>query len=227
MGGFKLSRTDCRLEILVLSGGDVDDTGSVIGGLAGSIPEASFASEFVVVSPPSLSTLLQYDAILLYENGSYEHAVSVGNRVAEYIGAGGNVVIGSFYWQNRSDSGFGHQGWGALEGLDPFSSTGGAVYGEGSLGSVTPHPITEGVSDFTVDRWWGGVAANGGTTLVASWEDGSPLAGFVTGQGGQRIVAISSFPAGTSGDLTTLWVNAVRWAAGAGGPTRAATPGGG
>jgi hypothetical protein len=118
------------------------------------------------VKPPSLSSLLKYDAILLYENGTCEHANEVGDRVAEYVGAGGNLVIGSFYWQNRSDSGLGHPGWGALEGLDVFSSSGGAVYGPESLDSVTPHPITEGVSEITADRWWGSVSAGG--TVVAS-----------------------------------------------------------
>ena len=225
VGGFRLSRTNCRLDVLVLGGGDVDNNGSVIGGLSGSIPEARFSSEFVVVNPPSLSSLLQYDAIVLYENGTYQHANRVGDRVAQYISAGGNVIIGSFYWQNRSDSGFGHPGWGALEGLDVFSSNGGAVYGPGSLGSVTPHPITEGVSEITTDRWWGGVS--GGGTVVASWADGTPLAGFEIGSSGQRVVAISSFPGGMSGDLTKLWANTVRWAAVAGGPTQAAPPGGG
>ena len=232
VGGFKLSRTNCQLKVLVLTGGDVNDNGGVIGGLSSSIPEGTFSSAFVVVNPPSLSSLLEYDAIVLYENGTYEHAVEVGDRVAEYIDAGGNLVIGSFYWQNRSDGGFGNGGWGALEGVDPFSSAGGAVYGPGSLGTVTPHPITAGVSSLTASRWWGGVSAKGGTSVVASWADGTPLAGYVTAPGGQRIVAISAFPGlmsdcCTTGDFTALWANAVQWAARAGGPTRVASSGGG
>ena len=43
-GGFELSRTGCRLDVLVLGGGDVDNNGSIIGGLSGSIPKASFSS---------------------------------------------------------------------------------------------------------------------------------------------------------------------------------------
>jgi len=224
-GGFKLTRTNCALKILVLSGGDVDDNGSVIGALSAQMPEASFGSEFVVVSPPSLGSLLPYDAVVLYENGSYDHAAAVGDRIAEYVEAGGNLVIGSFYWQNRSDAGRGHPGWGNLEGMDAFSSTGGAVYGQGSLGDVSPHEITQGVSAFSVSRWWGGVSANGGTSVVASWADGTPLAGYAVGSGGQRIVAISAFPGlmgGGGGGLAKLWGNAVRWAASAGGPSSGA-----
>ena len=59
--------------------------------------------------------------------------------------------------------------------------------------------------------------------VMSSWADGTPLAGFVTGSGGQRIVAISSFPGATSGDLSRLWANALRCATGADGPTQAAT----
>jgi hypothetical protein len=225
VAGFKLSRTNCELTVLVLSGGDVDDTGDVISALAGRLPEGSFASSFVVVSPPSLDALLDYDVVLLFENGSYEHARTVGDRIAEYVGAGGNLVIGSFYWQNRSDGGYGNAGWGALEGLDPFSSTGGARYGPGSLGSLTPHPVTDGVSAVSVPRWWGGVGAKGGTQVVASWADGTPLAGVATRAGGQRMVGISAFPglSGGSPGLAALYANALRWAGGAGGPSRVST----
>ncbi len=226
VGGFRLSRTGCELRVLVLSGGDVDDTGGVASALGGALPEGRFATDFVIVAPPDLATLLAYDAILLFENGIYEHAKRVGDRIAEYVAAGGNVVMASFYWQNRSDGGFGTSGWGALETLDPFSSTGGAAYGPGSLGTTAHHPITEGVQPFAVDRWWGGVAAKSGTTVVATWADGTPAAGFRTGSGGQRLVAVSAFPGlmGTAGgELTRLFANAVRWAGAAGGPTR--TPG--
>ena len=228
VGGFKLSRTNCELKILVLSGGDVNDNGGVIGALAAAIPEATFSSDFVIVNPPSLNALLDYDAILLYENGTYEHATKVGDRLAQYVGAGGNLIIGSFYWQNRSDGTYGHAGWGALEGFDPFTSSGGAVYGSGTLGSVSDHPITNGVTALGAERWWGGANAKGGTSVVASWADGTPLAGFRSLEGGQRIIAISAFPGllsqcCASGDFSTLWANAVRWAGGAGGPSRVST----
>ena len=67
-----------------------------------------------------------------------------------------------------------------LEGVDPFSSSGGAVYRDGSLGTVSSHPLTEGLTSLTSDGLWGGVAALGGTTVVASWNDRTPrIAGWV------------------------------------------------
>lgn len=225
VGSFRLTTGDCQLRVLLLSGGDVNDNGSVGGGLSGFLPHASIASAFVVVNPPSLESMLSYDVVLLYENGSYDDADRVGNRVAEYVAAGGNVVFGGFYWQNRSDGPLGHRGWGDLEALDPFSASGGTRYTPGSLGSTSPHPITLGVSALTVSNWWGGVSANGGTTVVATWADGSPLAGYRTLGGGQRMVAISAFPGlmgqcCSTGDFNQLWANAVEWAGAAGGPVQ-------
>ena len=146
-------------------------------------------------------------------------------RVAEYVAAGGNVVFGGFYWQNRSDGPLGHPGWGDLESLDPFSASGGTRYAPGSLGSTAPHPITQGVTALTVSNWWGGVSAKGGTSVVATWADGSPMAGHRTLSGGQRMVAISAFPGlmgqcCSTGDFNRLWANAVEWAAAAGGPVQ-------
>ena len=225
VGSFRLSTGACELRVLLLSGGDVDDNSSVGGGISGLLPQATIGSAFVVVDPPSLETMLAYDVVLLYENGSYDDADRVGNRVAEYVAAGGNVVFGGFYWQNRSDGPLGHPGWGDLESLDPFSASGGTRYAPGSLGSTAPHPITQGVTALTVSNWWGGVSAKGGTSVVATWADGSPMAGHRTLSGGQRMVAISAFPGlmgqcCSTGDFNRLWANAVEWAAAAGGPVQ-------
>jgi carboxypeptidase family protein len=220
-GGFKLSRTNCTLKILVLSGGDLDDTGGVSGSLGAQIAEGQFSRDFVVVNPPSLGSLRSFDAIVLYENGSYDHATAVGDRIAQYVNAGGNLIIGSFYWQNRSDGGYGHPGWGALEGMDVLGSSGGTRYAQGSVGSLSEHPITDGVAPFSVPRWWGGVS--GGGNVVATWSDGTPLAAYSIHAGGQRVVAISAFPGlmgSADGELAKLWGNAVRWAASAGGPNQ-------
>jgi hypothetical protein len=139
---------------------------------------------------------------------------------------GGNVVFASFYWQGRSDSGLRAPGWGALEGVDPFTaSAGGASYSPSTLGTTTPHALTEGVATLASSGYRGGVAAKPGTTVVALWSDGVPLAGYREGTAGQRLVGVSLYPAhhtvgSVSGDYARLWQNAVVWAGQAGGPAR-------
>ena len=164
--------------------------------------------------------------------GSTEESSGLGSELASFVALGGNVVFGSFYWQGRSGSGKQTTGWGGLEGVDPFGSSGGAVYRDGSLGTVSSHELTEGLNSLTSSGFWGGVAAQGGTTVVASWNDGTPLVGYTTLSVGQRMVGVSIFPAHSttccvSGDTGTLWKNAVRWAGAAGGPARAGVVAGG
>ena len=69
-----------------------------------------------------------------------------------------------------------------------------------------------------------GVLAKPTATVVASWTDGAPLVGYQVLGAGQRIVAVSLFPAASvptevTGDVQVLWENAVTWAGIAGGPT--------
>ena len=180
---------------------------------------------FFVSSLPGVDFLKQYDVILLYMNGLFDDSSSLGSEIRSFVDLGGNVVFGSFYWQGRSGSGKQTVGWGGLESIDPFSSTGGAVYVDGSLGSVSAHALTDGVTSLTSTGFWGGVSANGGTSVVASWNNGTPLVGHRTLSAGQRMVGVSLFPAhgavgGVTGDTGTLWKNAVRWAGAAGGPAR-------
>jgi hypothetical protein len=158
-------------------------------------------------------------------NGLFNESRALGSELATFVSLGGNVVFGSFYWQGRSDSSKDSIGWGDLEKIDPFASTGGAVYRDGSLGPVTSHDLTQGLLTLSSNGFWGGVIATGGTTVVASWEDGTPLVGYKKLAAGQRMVGVSLFPAhsavgGVSGDTGTLWKNAVRWAGAAGGPAR-------
>jgi hypothetical protein len=66
------------------------------------------------------------------------------------------------------------------------------------------------------------VAGKAGTTIVAQWNDGIPLIGYQVLPWGSRMVGISLFPASSgtaaTGDVVTLWRNAVAWAGAAGGP---------
>jgi hypothetical protein len=171
---------------------------------------------------------------LLYEDGLFVNAVNVGDSVAAFVQAGGNLVLGTFYWQDRSDNTvFDASGWGALETLDPFLGPEGSEYREDSLdvASIVAHPMTAGLTRLFVDSFHGGVEAKSGTTVLATWSDACdsctagvnvPLLGYRIGADGQRIVGVTVGPGyphygGYSGDFYQLWGNVLRWAA-AGGP---------
>jgi hypothetical protein len=133
------------------------------------------------------------------------------------------VITATFYWQNRSDSGLGSPGWGTLEALDAFTSGAGQTYQAADMNpnATVTHPLTAGLSSLTSTGFRGAVAAKTGTNVVASWADGSHLVGYRILPWGSRVVAVSLFPASAnaaSGDVLTLWQNAVRWTGEAGGP---------
>ncbi|MDA0327837.1 MAG: hypothetical protein O2958_02310 [Gemmatimonadetes bacterium] len=225
VANFGTSTTACGTSVLVLSGGDVDDTDFVAAMLAND-PTLTVSTFFHLNQLPGAAVLNQHDVVLLMMNGLFDESVALGNQVANYVTAGGNVVVGSFYWQGRSDSGKASAGWGAFESIDPFNSTGGARYTLGAINAnnIVAHPLTLGVTTLTSTGYWGGVTVRTGTTVVAEWADGTPLIGYRILPGGQRIVGVSLFPASDAaagGDVQALWENAVSWAGIAGGPAPA------
>ncbi|MDP2958763.1 MAG: carboxypeptidase regulatory-like domain-containing protein, partial [Longimicrobiales bacterium] len=110
------SRMGSTFRALILGGGHTDNDNYIIGKLQPLMPDVTFERFNGSASTPSLSYLATFNVVLLYENGVYGNAVNVGNRVAQYVALGGNVVIGTFYWQNRSDGGWSYS-WGALEAI--------------------------------------------------------------------------------------------------------------
>lgn len=235
VANFAASVSGCPVDLLIVSGGDVDDTPAVAALLA-AVPNLTTRTFFFVNRAPGLAYLARFDAVLLFANGQFAESRTLGSEIAAYVAAGGNLVIGSFYWQNRSDSNLGSAGWGTLEAVDPFASlvdpvtgVGGATYRADSLGVVvtgdvaTNDALVQGLTRLTSTGFRGGAAAKPGTTVVARWSDGTPLAGYRILPGGQRLVAISLFPASgpaAGGDVLALWRNAVLWAGAAGGPNR-------
>ncbi|MDH3272814.1 MAG: carboxypeptidase regulatory-like domain-containing protein [Gemmatimonadota bacterium] len=218
---FATSDDVCGTSVLVLSGGDLDDTG-VVQALLETNPSLSVSTFFLVNAPPGLGTLSEYDVVLLFSNGLFDQSVALGSQVRDYVANGGNVVIASFYWQGRGDSGLGSSGWGTLEGVDPFFSDGGATYEAADLAGIVPHPLTSGIATLNSDSGFhGGVTPRAETTVLATWSDGAPLIGYRVLGAGQRIVGVSLFPAAgatVTGDVQALWENAVVWAGAAGGP---------
>ena len=222
---FAASVTACQIDLLILSGGDLafaDDT-TAVKALFTDMTNVNTSAFFFVNNTPGLSVLSQYDVVLLFANGLFNQSATLGSQVEDYVQLGGNVITATFYWQNRSDSGLGSPGWGSLEALDPFTSGPGQTYQAADMNpnATVVHPLTTGLQFLTSTGFRGAVAAKTGTTVVASWGDGSPLIGYRILPWGSRMVAVSLFPASgnaASGDVLTLWQNAVQWTGEAGGP---------
>jgi len=172
------------------------------------IPDVDFAWMNVYSDTPTYSNLSAYDVVLLFEEGMFDNAPNVGSAVYDYVIAGGNLAIGTFYEQDRSDinstlTGWTPYGWGPLETIDPFTSDGfGCEYTSDTLDmlSVVAHPITAGVESLWCDQYHGGVHAKPDTVVVANWTglnylgEPCPLAGYRILEDNQRIVQISIFP---------------------------------
>ena len=50
----------------------------------------------IAFSTPSLSGLLNYDAVLIWRQGSFFDPVALGNVLSDYIDAGGGLVLGAY-----------------------------------------------------------------------------------------------------------------------------------
>jgi len=124
-------------------------------------------------STPTLTQLQGYDAVLTWNDYSYNNSTSLGNVLADYIDGGGGVVTAIFTTGNNNRIGgrFDAQNYWAI---NPTSYGGGAV----SLGTITQpnHPIMKNILSLS----GGGYHATStlimaGASTIAYWSDGNPL----------------------------------------------------
>jgi hypothetical protein len=155
---------------------------------AAKIPGHTFTGVDVSSSVPTLPLLLSaYDVLLVFEDGAFANATSVGNIAAAFANAGRPVVLGTFYDQDRSDANnpalaIQHNGWGALELIDPNTTDGIGVHTDGSgvpnlprvlnAGGIVPHALTHGVTALGAGSGFaGGNQAKAGTIVLANWTE--------------------------------------------------------
>jgi hypothetical protein len=176
---------------------------------------------------PTLQDLLQYDAVLTWSNTTYNDSVLLGDTLADYVDAGGGVVVATFA-NSAADAGSRLQGrWApnyeVIVGGSGQTQDGGPFL----LGTINApgHPLLAGVSSFA-----GGTssyrptvtALTTGSTSIAEWSDGRIL--VATGAQPSR-VDLTFYPPSsvcrvdfwdltTDGDL--LMANALVFVAGSG-----------
>src|SRR5690606_9448658 len=101
----------------------------------------------VVTTTPSLATLQNYDAVLTWSNTTYFNSTAIGDVFADYVDAGGGVVVATFAHGGGSAIG-GRWATGGYEVITNVSA--GQTTGAATLGAVLEpgHPVMQGVSNF-------------------------------------------------------------------------------
>jgi len=159
---------------------------------------------------PTLSQLQAYDVVIQWTNSGWSYGAALGDVLADYVDAGGKVVVSTFDWQSGS---WDLSGRFVTQQYSPLLSTG---YGEGDhyapayLGTYNAsNPIMQGVTS-AYDVYRDYTSLTPGATLVASWDDGENLVATKA-----CVVAINSYPGpyyqwgGYTSQMVTMYHNAV------------------
>ena len=149
-------------------------------------------------APPSLATLGIYDCVIAWTNSSPPNPAAQGDRLKEYVDAGGGVVLAVYGYSSPTNP-WELQGGITNPGYSPFDlTTSPLTVFPRSLNfatALTTHPILNGVSDFT----YGGnvnyvnVTLDPGATLVGRDHLGIPVIGV---NAAANVAGINLYPGG-------------------------------
>jgi hypothetical protein len=166
-----VNETGCQINALLLA---ADDNNYVVDVQTYLMNTGMFnLVDMEIFTTPTLETLRNYDAILVWADGSLND--TVGDTLAAYIDEGGGVVSAVFNL---------FTGWG-IEGtrfntdyllLNLGSYASGAIT---TLGTVydSNHPIMDGVTSITNPNEYrsNNATMTTGSEVIAEWSDGLPL----------------------------------------------------
>ena len=160
---------------------------------------------------PTLSDLQNYDAVGAHSNYVFADPTGLGDVLADYVDAGGGVVIGDFAFTSGWDMA------GRIMTGDYATIAAGANAQAGTtLGwNNSAHPIMNAVG--AVGEFYAASAPYAATAeSVANWADGRPYVGV---SANQRVVGVNSYPgiygvAERNGDWGLVLHNALAFVAG-------------
>jgi hypothetical protein len=135
---------------------------------------------------PTLAQLQGYSAVLVYTDSGVLDGATLGNNLADYVDAGGGVVMAVFAVASVPIGGrFNSQDYYALEPLnqaEPGNLTLGTIHEIGS-------PLLTGVSSFNggSSSYYGTGNLNAAAVDVVDWSNGRPLIARRTISGHRRV----------------------------------------
>jgi len=190
---------------------DLDVVAKITAAAGGSL--GTVVNHDAGTATPTLVELQTYQAVLVYSDGSFNDPVAMGNVLADYVDAGGRVVVAVFAWNPGDLAGRLVSG-----NYLPFTVSSGQS--AGTLLTLVPvivgHPLLAGVSTFNggSSSYYGvGMTPSTGATLVANWSNNEPLVGFKGNVVGLNFYPPSSDARADFWDATTngaaLLVNAL------------------
>lgn len=151
---------------------------------------------------PSVATLQTYDAVLVFNDGSFANSSALGDNLHAYLLGGGGVVNAAFTsvsypiegaWQTNADYA-----------LIP----GGFTSAQASLGTIAlpAHPVVAGVTSFNggTSSYRGAGTLSAASTGIANWSSGEGLA--ATKSVGSGIVVTLNFFPPSSTSQADFWV---------------------
>jgi hypothetical protein len=160
---------------------------------------------------PSLSQLLPYDAVGAHSNYPFADPTGLGNVLADYVDAGGGVVIGNFGYTSGWE-----MGGRVMTGNYATMSAGGNTHSATSLGWYNSGHSVMATID-SVREYFAGSGAFVAES-VARYADGRPYVAVATNQ---KVVGVNSYPGTYSvPDRGAQWAvvfhNALMYVAGGG-----------
>ena len=201
----------------------IDSIVASVGAKCGSFCTKTDVTDFGPLGTaelPTLATLQKYDVVLVGTNYFHYEGDALGDLLANYMDAGGNVVTMQFSLDNAFGCDGGICGRFDSEMYSPVQR--GFSYGApGDMGTiyVPGHPLLDGVATMHTNAFSANIYdVNPGATRVVDWSDGRVLAATNTNPkgNGARAVALNFFPppefGATGGDYAQMIANALRWA---------------
>jgi len=120
---------------------------------------------------PTVATMQNYGCVYTWSNYQYQNATQMGNNLADYVDAGGTVVINDFSWT----AGWGLQGRLMTDAnYAPMTHNGSGAYTYTNLGSKDDaHVFMDGVSSISNIFFWTYVSKEAPATWVADNTNGT------------------------------------------------------